>query len=236
MPLPPSKLTVPRTHRRTLLLLGLLFGLFVFLAGPEGSPSVTQAQDSARAQKAEPSKKKVRGRAKARRRRQRRARRRRRSRRRRRARRRKRRRGRRRRVRRRRRRTKRRRRRRQSRSVERRMLRKIRRVRRWHAQIPSSVVSFYLQRLPSLARDVVVVPHQRRKVSGFRLSYLRRYTVLHRLGFRKGDVITSVNGYKIDTPTRAMMAYVALRNHTTFLIQVRRRGRFHKHLIEIKGK
>lgn len=233
MPLSPSQQTVPRTYRPTLLLLGLLFGLLAFLAGPQGSPAVTHAQDSAGKQKTEPTKKKVRRRARARR--QRRIRRRR-SRRRRRTRRRRRRRSRRRRVRRRRKRTRRRRRRRKSRSLERRMLRKIRRVRRWHARIPSSVVSFYLQRLPSMVRDVVVVPYQRRKVSGFRLSYLRRYTVLHRLGFRKGDVITSVNGYKVDTPTRAMMAYVALRSHTTFLIQVRRRGRFHKHLIEIKGK
>ncbi len=233
MSVPPSQQTVPRTYRPMLLLLGLLFGLFAFLAGPQGSPTVTQAQDAARGQKSESSKTKARRRARSRRRRRAR---RRRSTRQRRTRRRRRQRSRRRRVRRQRKRTRQRRRRRKSRSKERRMLRKIRRVRPWHARIPSSVVSFYLQRLPSLARDVVVVPYQRRKVSGFRLSYLRRSTVLHRLGFRKGDVITTVNGYKIDTPTRAMMAYVALRSHTTFLIQVRRRGRFHKHRIEIKGK
>lgn len=126
--------------------------------------------------------------------------------------------------------------RRKQRSIERRMRRKIRRLRRWHAVIPMSVVSYYMSRMHTLSGDVVVVPHQKRGVSGFRMAFLRKYSAIYRLGFRKGDVITSINGYRIDTPTRAMLAYVALRKHTTFLIQLRRRGRPYKHLIEIKGK
>lgn len=59
---------------------------------------------------------------------------------------------------------------------------------------------------------------------GYRLSAIRRGTVVDQLGIKNGDIIHSVNGQALNSVQGAMSAYQNLMNESSFTFEVTRRG------------
>lgn len=59
---------------------------------------------------------------------------------------------------------------------------------------------------------------------GYRLSAIRRGTVVDQLGIKNGDIIHSVNGQPLNSVQGAMSAYQNLMNESSFTFEVTRRG------------
>lgn len=68
------------------------------------------------------------------------------------------------------------------------------------------------------------------RVVGFKINGLngKPGDLLQQLGFKEGDVITRINGKKVDSVDRAMQLWTQLRNQTDFEIQVLRDGESHR--------
>lgn len=70
-----------------------------------------------------------------------------------------------------------------------------------------------------------ILPGTGGKVQGFRFVNIQDGSVFSTLGFKPMDVITSVNGEPVNSPTKAMELYNALRNENNVKIGVNRNGR-----------
>ncbi|MFB6357318.1 MAG: PDZ domain-containing protein [bacterium] len=68
------------------------------------------------------------------------------------------------------------------------------------------------------------------KIIGFKIKDMRGEPgkLLKKLGFREGDVITRINGNKVNSVNRAMTLWTQLRNQTEFDILIKRDGKTHK--------
>jgi type II secretory pathway component PulC len=62
------------------------------------------------------------------------------------------------------------------------------------------------------------------ELDGYRLSGIRRNSVLSQLGIRNGDVIHAVNGHSLSSVQDAMGAYQGLQSESGFAFDVTRRG------------
>lgn len=80
-----------------------------------------------------------------------------------------------------------------------------------------------LQRLGSQIR---AMPHMENgEAIGVRLVASRDATMIHRLGLRSSDVITSVNGIPLNDPSRQFELLRALESQSRFQVRLRRGGR-----------
>lgn len=61
--------------------------------------------------------------------------------------------------------------------------------------------------------------------NGFRVMDLQPGSIYERLGIKRGDVITGVNGDPVDSPAKAMELYNALRTSSNINLQIERNGR-----------
>jgi len=78
----------------------------------------------------------------------------------------------------------------------------------------------------SLQRDARAVPSYRdRAYHGIKLVGVRPGGLYRALGLRSGDVLTAVNGQRIDSPTRGLALYEQLRSASTVELRVERYGR-----------
>ncbi len=59
---------------------------------------------------------------------------------------------------------------------------------------------------------------------GLRLTGVRPGTIFTEIGFRNGDIITGVNGKRIESVDDALQFYTSLKNATNVDLQLRRRG------------
>lgn len=62
-------------------------------------------------------------------------------------------------------------------------------------------------------------------VQGFTLSEIKPRGVFDAIGLKDGDVLTSINGYRIDSPEKAVQVLSALKGETSFDLGVIRQGR-----------
>jgi general secretion pathway protein C len=69
-----------------------------------------------------------------------------------------------------------------------------------------------------------VIPGTGGKIEGFRFVSIQPGSIFEKLGFQAMDVIKSVNGEPVDSPTKAMELYNALRTDNSIGIVVNRNG------------
>lgn len=91
--------------------------------------------------------------------------------------------------------------------------------------IDRSMLDNQLKDLPKLQQDGRVVPHYKdNQYQGFKLVGVRPGSLYRAIGIRSGDVITSVNGNKIDSPNKALELFEQLKNSSNIAVEIERRG------------
>jgi general secretion pathway protein C len=93
--------------------------------------------------------------------------------------------------------------------------------------VPQSVVDNALLDLDKLASQVRVRPHRDAdgNVDGYRLSAVRRGTLLDKLGIKNGDIVHEVNGYPLNSSSGAMTAFQSLQTESSFQFDISRRNK-----------
>lgn len=91
--------------------------------------------------------------------------------------------------------------------------------------IDRAMLDNQLKDLPKLQQDGRVVPHYKdNQYQGFKLVGVRPGSLYRAIGIRSGDVITSVNGNKIDSPNKALELFEQLKNSSNIAVEIERRG------------
>jgi type II secretory pathway component PulC len=86
----------------------------------------------------------------------------------------------------------------------------------------------------ALMKSARAVPASRDgQVTGIRLFGMRPGTALTQLGFQNGDELRSVNGYELTSPEKTLEAYAAVRKASELRIEMIRRGRPLRLVLEI---
>lgn len=79
--------------------------------------------------------------------------------------------------------------------------------------------------LSKLQQEARVVPHYKdNSYQGFKLVGVRPGSLYRALGIRSGDVITAVNGNKIDSPNKALELFEQLKSSNNISVEIERRG------------
>jgi general secretion pathway protein C len=93
--------------------------------------------------------------------------------------------------------------------------------------VPQSVVDNALEDLDKMASQVRVRPHRDSdgNVDGYRLSAIRRGTLLDKLGIKNGDIVHEVNGYSLNSSSGAMTAFQSLQSESAFQFDISRRNK-----------
>lgn len=83
-----------------------------------------------------------------------------------------------------------------------------------------------LSNINNLVTQARVVPNftPDRQVDGFRMFQIHPGSIYQKLGLRNGDVIQFVNGIKMDDPTKGLALFQALKNQSSFTIDLKRRN------------
>lgn len=91
--------------------------------------------------------------------------------------------------------------------------------------IDRAMLDNQLKDLPRLQQDGRVVPHYKdNQYQGFKLVGVRPGSLYRAIGIRSGDVITAVNGNKIDSPNKALELFEQLKNSSNISVEIERRG------------
>ena len=76
-----------------------------------------------------------------------------------------------------------------------------------------------------LMKDVSIQPHfEDGKADGLRLSRVSRDSIFRKMGLRRGDVITGVDGQSIESVDDALSLYDRLQSATNVKVEIKRRG------------
>lgn len=78
-----------------------------------------------------------------------------------------------------------------------------------------------------------VVPGSGGAVEGFRFVSIQPGSIYEKLGFKSGDVIMQVNRESVNSPTKAMELYNALKSERSISLQVERNGRLEEFSYDI---
>jgi general secretion pathway protein C len=70
-----------------------------------------------------------------------------------------------------------------------------------------------------------IVPGSGGRVDGFRFVAIQPNSIYEKLGFKPMDVIKRVNGQEVNSPTKAMELYNALKTESRLQLTVERNGR-----------
>ncbi|WP_297486738.1 PDZ domain-containing protein [Thermococcus sp.] len=65
--------------------------------------------------------------------------------------------------------------------------------------VPRSLIEKYTKNVDKIWKDIGIVPEKRGgSIQGFRIRYIRRGSVFDKLGLKRGDLITAVNGERLN--------------------------------------
>lgn len=96
-------------------------------------------------------------------------------------------------------------------------------------QVNRSDIKKYTTDLSSILNQARMVPNiipgSGGGVEGFRFVSIQPGSIYEKLGFKPMDVIKSVNGESVNSPTKAMELYNALRTESKIYMQIERNGR-----------
>jgi general secretion pathway protein C len=102
---------------------------------------------------------------------------------------------------------------------------KISRVSATEFNIERSAVDQILEKQSSLFRRVKLRPvKEGDKVTGLRVSRIRRGSLFETLGMKNGDELRTINGFDLTNPQRALEAYGRLRTAKKLKLSVNRNG------------
>jgi hypothetical protein len=92
-----------------------------------------------------------------------------------------------------------------------------------HVQLPRAA----LDRWPEIAKhESRIFPEVRNgRTLGFRVSSVRPDGLIAAAGLRNEDVVLAINGYRLSSPDKAMLAYAKLRFANHYAIDIERHGR-----------
>lgn len=91
-------------------------------------------------------------------------------------------------------------------------------------QIKRSVVDEALAQIDKLYTDIRAVPYFKDgKANGFKLLSVKRGSFFDKLGLRRGDVLSTVNGTLLDIQS-GLQTFNKLKNESTFEVALERRG------------
>lgn len=95
---------------------------------------------------------------------------------------------------------------------------------RW--EIEQKSIDTVLNNLSVLSQDARVVPDfSGGKQRGFKLFSIKPGSVYSKIGVRNGDVLTSVNGYELDSPDKILEVYGKLKDSSQITVDLLRRGK-----------
>ncbi len=79
--------------------------------------------------------------------------------------------------------------------------------------------------ISKLQSEARVVPHyQDNQYQGFKLVGVRPGSLYRAIGIRSGDIVKSVNGTAIDSPTKALELFEQLKSSSQIAVEIERRG------------
>jgi len=79
--------------------------------------------------------------------------------------------------------------------------------------------------ISKLQQEARVVPHyQDNQYQGFKLVGVRPGSLYRAIGIRSGDIVKSVNGTAIDSPTKALELFEQLKSSSNIAVEIERRG------------
>ena len=91
--------------------------------------------------------------------------------------------------------------------------------------IPRAVIDEMLANPADFAKQARIIPSLRDGVArGFKLYGIRPDSLPKNLGFKNGDMVTSVNGLPLTGMDQAMTAYTQLRRVDKFVLELERKG------------
>jgi len=91
--------------------------------------------------------------------------------------------------------------------------------------VDRGMINEELKDLGKLQSEARVVPnYKNQKYDGFKLVGVRPGSLYRALGIRSGDVIKSVNGTAIDSPTKALELFEQLKSSADIKVEIERRG------------
>ena len=99
---------------------------------------------------------------------------------------------------------------------------KIKKVGPHKYEVEKSVVQDLMKNFATAGRGARVMPDAK---GGFRVSFVRSYSLFFKLGVRSGDVIKSVNNIPLNSIQETLMLYTKLKNANHLTISVNRRGK-----------
>jgi general secretion pathway protein C len=89
-----------------------------------------------------------------------------------------------------------------------------------------SKIEIAVKNVNDLMKNVRIQPHfTDGQPDGFRLTGVRPDTFFYDMGLKSGDVITGVDGKKIESVDDAFMLYQGLQSSSNIQLQVKRKGR-----------
>ncbi|VEN72554.1 conserved hypothetical protein [Candidatus Desulfarcum epimagneticum] len=98
-----------------------------------------------------------------------------------------------------------------------------------------SVIEKSLTDISGLMKDIRVRPHlENGRPAGMALSRVRPSSIFRKMGLAGGDILTGVNGKRIQSAGDAMRLYQGLKNDRSISVDIIRRGR--KHIIDYSFK
>jgi general secretion pathway protein C len=93
-------------------------------------------------------------------------------------------------------------------------------------EVDRNLVNELLANPMSVARGARIVPSVKDgEANGFKLYAIRPNSVYAKLGMRNGDTISSVNGFDLSSPDRALEVYTKVREASNLSVSVIRRGK-----------
>ncbi len=103
---------------------------------------------------------------------------------------------------------------------------KIHKVSETEFDVERGVVDSILENQAELMRSARIVPEKEGdKVVGIRLFGIRQDSLLGTLGLENGDRLSSINGFEMSDPQKALEAYSKLRTADHLTVAVNRRGK-----------
>ncbi|WP_437599776.1 type II secretion system protein GspC [Sorangium sp. So ce590] len=103
---------------------------------------------------------------------------------------------------------------------------KIQRVSETEFNVERSAVDHILENQGELMRSARIVPEKEGdKVVGIRLFGIRPDSLLGTLGLENGDRLSSINGFEMSDPQKALEAYARLRTADRLTVSINRKGK-----------
>ena len=97
--------------------------------------------------------------------------------------------------------------------------------------IPRQLVNEYTRNIDKIWKEIGVTPQKKGgKLQGFRVRYLKRNSIFEKLGLRRGDIITAVNGEAIEDYSTPMEIFQSVDSLEGLTLTVKRG----KHEVELE--